>query len=146
MARLGSIETNYAVLRIDIIGSWSVDPFIALLNRVKDVYLKINALDFFVRAIQYEDHLNAMAPGRREFSSRDVQIHSLFFGIPDNRRRIGIASIEPSDFETLSVLAIRYTGPLYIRRISFASPGWIELFGSLTPLKVMADVIAAWRR
>jgi hypothetical protein len=35
--------------------------------------------------------------------------------------------------------------PLTVRRIAIASPGLIELIGSLNPLKLVADFITNWR-
>jgi hypothetical protein len=120
---------------------------------VRDTYVRINTLDFFVRAIQYETRVSGEPRQQQELFYEDVQIHRLFLGIPhyDNPHYYNILNFrgdveQPYDFESLSTIAVRYTGPLHIHGISFASHDWVDLLGNLNPLKVIADAIAEWRR
>jgi hypothetical protein len=36
--------------------------------------------------------------------------------------------------------------PLHIGKVQIASPGWIEVIGSLNPLKVICDLVTSWRQ
>lgn len=58
-----------------------------------------------------------------------------------------VEPINPSEaLDFLISIAQRYSGDLYINSIEYSSPGWLEIIGNLNPLKVVADIIANWRK
>lgn len=145
MTKVSNLEHELADLRLGITGSWSVEAFTDFLRGVNDTYERINAVDFFVRAIQYEDHENEVLEKKSNYSDIDFRLRHMFYGFPIHGHH-EVEFEQPENFDSLIAVAARYTGSLHVVSISFASPGWVELIGSLNPLKVLADAIVEWRK
>jgi len=140
-------EPETAVLRIGITGSWSVQGFSDLLLGVNDTYARINVVDFFARAIPLEDEENnaISRDSSRSWMDEDQRLREMFYGFEMCGRR-EVEFVEPENLDSLIGVATRYTGKLQVASISYTSPGWVELLGSLNPLKVIADAVIEWRK
>ncbi len=110
---------SVGILRLDVDGSWSVSDFILLANRIQVSYNRLNAF--------------ASPPDSLQPFLRDHSHH-----VPDQE-------IE-SFFEAIVESSLRLSLNLRILRIRLESPGLLEFLGALNPLKVIADIIIAWRR
>ena len=107
--------------RFEITGFWTAVEFSQWLQGIDQAYIRLQL--FFSDDIPDE--------GLRLEPTRLMMLRT---ARPDHER-----------LEALVAVARRRFSPLRIGRIQLASPGFIELIGSLNPLKLIADFIIAWR-
>jgi hypothetical protein len=150
------VEREKGILSIEIDGSWSAHEFARLLENIRETYLRLNMLDFLAREIDSEQKDRERKSERfyhrgeyyftdlcRETLGRENRVYR-----DDERGYMSIPEvIDPK--QSLSLLMSvtqRYTGDLYIGRIEYSSPGWLDFIGDLNPLKNIADFITNWRK
>src|SRR5215208_4251290 len=115
---LTNFDAPPGIIHLSIEGKWSVLEFTRLLERIRFLYIDISALDLV------DIHYHRYGP----FSGGD-----------------NFASVEEAHQFYKSV-CVYLTGDTYIHTILYESPGWFELIGNLNPLKVISDLITAWRK
>lgn len=121
----GAVELGS--LRLNITGTWSSLDFSNLLLQTREVYLKVNALQYVTNRAARHYGPSSKHPRRDPYDSREIR--------PD--------FIEM--YQSVVSSPLTYTADIYIRSLHYESPGWIEFLGSLNPLKVVADAINQWR-
>jgi hypothetical protein len=117
-ATAGPAEEQKAVIRFDLAGSWSVREFASWLSGLDSVYQKLAGF----LLVSENDEVLRLAT-RSEIST----------------------VARPDRFETLMQVVQWHTGQLRLRSVHLASPGFLELVGSLNPIKTIAEFITAWR-
>ena len=113
---------DQGVLRLDVAGSWAVSDFASLLNQLESAYMR---LSFRLLASEPEIWQAATRP---------------FVGtlLPNDR--------SGGEFAHVMRMIRARVHELRLHRIHIASPGFVELIGSLNPIKIMADFITDWRK
>jgi hypothetical protein len=139
------LGTESAVLRVEIKGDWTPQGFAKLLSDLHDLYRRLNALDFFDRAVASEDSENERHYRNQQYDRQSNRFRRLFYGYderygPDDYRHVA------PNFEVMIATAEQFTGEPALKSVQYSSPGWIELLGSWNPIKVIADTISEWRK
>jgi len=110
-------------LRLELDGVWSVEDFGDYLRRLNRAYQAADAVSLLVAEPDFFYRYGWPVPGPYP---------------PDFRYR-------PPDKGELRALAASRAAVLEVKSVEFSSPGWIEVIGSLNPLRVVADAVAQWR-
>ncbi|HKC62524.1 MAG TPA: hypothetical protein VKB86_02750 [Pyrinomonadaceae bacterium] len=113
-----SEESKLGLLRFDLNGSWTVGEFSNLLETIDTSYIRLSL--FLFRSDEFDHHI-------RCFGADQIRM------------------ARPESFTPLLSHARRHTEDLRVRRLSLASPGFVEMVGNLNPIKIIADFIIAWR-
>jgi len=127
-----SIRTGTYALRLEVDGSWSVFGFIRMLEHLKESYERVEGFESIFAPAQagwFTDQ------PRFKWQYHQQELKAI--------RDFVLAA--PRDFEKVFPVLRTLTGPLAIKAIQIASPGWIEIVGGLSALKVLASVINAYR-
>ena len=136
-----------AILRIEISGAWSAGDLARLLDSLDENYHGLNTVHLFSYLVDKEARNNQeQVKGVRH----DRTVQDIWFGVTryaSSKRFIGAETVTPGpSLEALIRLSRNLVPDLSIARISYASPGWIEVLGSWNPLKTISDAVDAWRR
>lgn len=145
----GEPEIGIAILQIRIDGHWTVEEFAEILRKVESTYDGLNTIYFFAYALRLEALRNSRAHESRDFSE-DSTVRNLWHG---TEAHYFLNKITPDEvfekagppIQSLVPVVRELSGRLILASVSYGSPGWIEMLGSLNPLKVIADVIKDWR-
>lgn len=144
-------ETPLGVLRVHIDGSWSAESMGRLMSDLSRHHDALGAVYFYAEALAREVQSSTRAYEQESYEERDFSVATLWFGqyveAYDWRGDIRFREQHPSqNFEALIALSKHFAPALCVRRISYASPGWLDVIGGWNPLKVIADAISEWRR
>jgi hypothetical protein len=115
-------DRSAAIMRVELSGNWLVRDFSEWLGYLELAYTRLSAFLLY--------------------SERESALLRMAFRPYIRTLMVGDRS---SEFETVMRLARSRVLELEVRRIQLASPGFIELLGSLNPIKTMADFITSWR-
>lgn len=141
-------QTTSAILRMSIHGYWKAADFAHLLNMIDCTYDGLNAVFFFADTIRYETAYNRRVQATKNIEC-DSTIQDLWHGTERTGSQKGtvqeVTGKPGLPVESLVKLVKEYSGSLDLDNVSYRSPGCIELFGNVNPLKVMAEAITDWR-
>jgi len=104
------MQEKFAILRVDIDGSWPVDNLIKLLTQLEQAYLAAAALESLTEPSRMGISISAATP--REYTADEL---------------------------LRAVVAFRLGGGLRVGSIHYGSPGFLEFIGALNPLKTVKD-------
>lgn len=122
-----SNEFDLIVLRLNVSDEWTVQEFSRLLSLVVDAYEPIELLRILSDLVDQEPSIKAREPVWNALYSNQ---YSRPFGREFSDL---LASLRPFSF------------PLTVGAIRISSPGFIELIGTLNPVKTIADFISSFR-
>jgi len=120
-------EFDTVVLRLNVDDNWSAQEFARLLTLVVEAYVPIEQLRVLSRAVDQEASVQAREPVWKA-------LYTIAYKEPFGR-----------NFGDLLKTLRPFCFPLTVGAIRISSPGWIDLVGSLNPLKVVADFITNYR-
>jgi len=106
---------NQAIMRLEVAGSWALSDFATWLNQLESVYMRLSL------------SLVASEPEIWQVATRPFTATLL--------------TVERAEFALAMRMVRTRVHELRLHRIQIASPGFVELIGSLNPMKVMVDFI-----
>ena len=122
-----SVEQGVLAIKFD--GFWTTKEFAEFLGTIDRAYSRLSSL--LPLSPEFDDFIVSIA---HEHSSPP------WLGVPRFQRRL------QDSFESIVSAASRQIIPLEMYSVHYGSPGLIEFFGNLNPLKLIADFISQWRR
>jgi hypothetical protein len=119
-----------------------------LLSNAADTYDRLERFvllcEFVTREVAEFERLDK-AQRYEERNNLDRTWYHLYFGSEYYRHHSDGTDVIVRPLGDVLTVVEPFATPLAIDAIRIESPGWVQLFGSLNPLKVVADFISRWR-
>jgi hypothetical protein len=138
-----SSENNVAALRIALSDEWTVEDLQLLFATFNEAYSRIAQLMMLGDLIRQEEESKPVNV-QNSFGTIDSTWGSMYRG---EIYRSGPSGNELRREPLQSILNVvnPFVMRLAVDTIHIGSPGWIQVLGSLNPLKVVADFVSSWR-